>query len=119
MLKARIPHVAIIHNIPISYKHLLFSELVRIGLEFEVLFLASGSANRIEAPNLSSVPYRSRIGFQGDYEALPRWHTVRYVWRSLSEIQPTSVIVSGWCDLGAWTAKLWCIFHRRPIATKD
>jgi glycosyltransferase involved in cell wall biosynthesis len=106
--------VGIVHNIPISYKHLLFSELVRIGLEFEVLFLASGSADRIEGPDLSSAPYRSRIGFQGRYEVLPRWHTVGYVWRSLSEIRPGAVIISGWCDVGAWTAKLWCIFHRRP-----
>jgi glycosyltransferase involved in cell wall biosynthesis len=107
-------HVAIIHNIPVSYKHLLFSELVRIGLDFEVLFLASGSADRIEVPDLLSAPYRSRVGFQGGYEALPSWHTVSYVWRSLSEIQPSAVVISGWSDVGVWTAKLWCIFHRRP-----
>jgi glycosyltransferase involved in cell wall biosynthesis len=106
--------VAIIHNIPISYKHLLFSELARIGLDFEVLFLASGSADRIEVPDLARAPYRSRIGFQGGYEALPRWHTARYVWRSLSQIQPGAVIISGWSDVGAWTAKLWCTVHGRP-----
>jgi len=106
--------VAIIHNIPISYKHLLFSELVRAGLEFEVVFLASGSADRIEVPELAGAPYRSRTGFQGAYEALPRWNTVSYVWRSLSEIQPSVVIISGWSDVGAWTAKLWSVFHRRP-----
>ena len=105
--------VAIVHNIPISYKHLLFSELVRSGLEFEVVFLASGSADRIEVPDLRSAPYRSRTGFQGSYEAIPRWQTVSYVWHSLSEIQPRVVIISGWSDVGAWAAKLWCILHRR------
>src|ERR1035437_6608014 len=106
--------IAIVHNIPIHYNHLLFLELVREGLDFEVLFLASGSADRIEVPDAGSCPYRSRIGFQGNYEALPRWHTVSYVWRSLSEIRPGVVIISGWSDVGAWTAKLWCTFHRRP-----
>lgn len=106
--------IGIVHNIPIHYKHLLFSKLARIGLEFEVVFLASGSRDRIEVPDLVSAPYRSRVGFQGGYEALPRWRTVSYVWRSLSEIQPSAVIISGWCDFGAWTAKLWCSFHRRP-----
>ena len=107
-------YVAVIHNIPISYKHLLFSELVRIGLEFEVLFLASGSRDRIEVPDLRGAPYRFRIGFQGSYEALPRCRTVSYVWRSLTEIQPGAVVIGGWGDVGAWTARLWCALHRRP-----
>jgi glycosyltransferase involved in cell wall biosynthesis len=108
------PRVAIVHNIPISYKHLLFSALARKGLDFEVLFLASGSKDRIEVPDLLSSPYRFRTGFQGRYEALPRWHTASYVWRSLDEIRPGVVIISGWRDVGAWAAKFWCIFHRRP-----
>ena len=106
--------IAIIHNIPISYKHLLFSELARRGLEFEVVFLASGSSDRIEFPELATALYRSRIGHYGSYECLPPWHTVNYVWNSLGEIQPDAVIISGWSDVGAWTAKVWCIFHRRP-----
>jgi glycosyltransferase involved in cell wall biosynthesis len=106
--------VAIVHNIPISYKHLLFSELVRQGLDFEVLFLASGSVDRIEFPELSSAPYRSRVGFEGRYEDIPRWHSVKYVWRCLGEVKPKAVIISGWADAGAWAAKLWCLCHRRP-----
>jgi len=62
---------------------------------------------------LASAPYRSRIGFQGSYETLPRWQTVQYVWRSLSEIQPDVVIISGWCGFGEWAAKLWCNLHCR------
>lgn len=104
--------LAIIHNIPIHYKHLLFSELARRGLEFEVLFLASGSSNRIEVPDLSSAPYRSRVGFEGTYEASPGWRTASFVWRSLNQIRPRCVIISGWADAGAWTAKLWCFLHR-------
>jgi len=106
--------IAIIHNIPIHYKHLLFLELARKGLDFEVLFLASGSNGRFEVPDLSSAPYRSRIGFQGRYEELPKCRTLSYVWRSLSEIQPRAVIIGGWSDVGAWTATFWCIFHGRP-----
>ncbi len=106
--------VAIVHNIPISYKHLLFSELRRRNVDFEVLFLASGSADRIEVPDLATAEYRSRIGFHGRYEALPRWRTVRFVWRSLTEIRPSLVIISGWCDFGAWTSKIWSVLHGRP-----
>jgi len=108
------PRIAIIHNTPISYKHLLFSAMAERGLDFEVLFLASGSKDRIEIPDLLSSPYRSRTGFQGRYEGMPGWHTARYVWRSLSELQPGVTIISGWRDIGTWAAKLWCIFHRRP-----
>jgi len=107
-------NIAIIHNIPISYKHLLFSELARIGLDFEVLFIASDSAIRLEGPDLASAPYRSRIGFQGSAEAVPWWRAVRFVWCSLSEIQPNVVIISGWSGGGPWAARLWCIVNRRP-----
>jgi 1,2-diacylglycerol 3-alpha-glucosyltransferase len=105
--------VAIIHCIPIHYKHLLFSELVRQGLDFEVLFFASRSTDRIESPDLSTASYRSRVGFQGWYEALPKWRSAWYVWRSLNSIQPRTVIIPGWADIGAWTAKFWCALHRR------
>ena len=107
------PRIAIIHNHPISYKHLLFTAMAQRGLDFEVVFLASGSKDRIEMPDLPSAPYRSRAGFQGGYEAVPRWRSASYVWHSLSEIQPGATIIGGWRDVGAWTAKLWCIFHRR------
>ena len=107
------PRIAIIHNHPISYKHLLFTAMAQRGLDFEVVFLASGSKDRIEVPDLLSSPYRFRTGFQGGYEAMPRWRSASYVWRSLSEIQPGVTIIGGWRDIGAWTAKLWCIIHRR------
>ena len=51
------PTAVIVHNHPIHYKNLLFQELQRRGLSFEVLFVASGSVNRLEAPS-GGYPYR-------------------------------------------------------------
>ncbi|MDP2996236.1 MAG: glycosyltransferase family 4 protein [Bryobacterales bacterium] len=106
--------VVIIHNIPIHYKHLLFSALVHDGIDLDVLFLASGSKDRIEYPDLLNATYRFRIGFDGPFEAIPFWGSARYIWRSLSEFQPRAVIIGGWDHVGAWTAWLWCLLHRCP-----
>lgn len=108
-------NAAIIHNHPIHYRHLLFSELAHQGLEFEVLYTASRSACRIETPAIASGPYAARIGFEGDYECAPAAGTARFVWSSLVALAPRVVIVSGYCDVAAWTAWLWARLHRVPI----
>ena len=46
--------LAIVHNHPIHYKHLLFSELAAQGAHVDVLFAATSSAARI----CSSSPIR-------------------------------------------------------------
>ena len=105
---------AIIHNHPIHYEHLLFQELKRQGLRFEVLFTASRSSERIEPLSLHDDLYRFRVGFEGPYERHPRLRTWAFVWRSLKEIDPAVVIISGWYDMAAWAAWLWGALHRRP-----
>jgi hypothetical protein len=62
---------AIIHNHPIHYKHLLFSELAKNGLDFEVLFMAASSGQRIERPLPRNGEYRYRFGWDGPYEDAP------------------------------------------------
>jgi len=37
-----------------------------------------------------------------------------FVWSALSEIRPDIVVVSGWCDIAAWTAMTWRLVNRRP-----
>lgn len=113
MLMAAQRRVAIVHNHPIHYKHLLFTQLKRQGLSFEVLFTAASSSDRKETPPLDTQLYDFRIGFQGAYESSPRWGTARFVWRSLEDIQPALVIISGYYDVAAWTAWLWAALRRR------
>lgn len=105
------PTAAIIHNHPIHYKNLLFQELQRRGLSFEVLFVASSSVNRLEAPS-GGYPYR--WGYEGFYENAPALAVARFVWSALEEIDPQVVIISGYYDVAAWTAWVWAELHRRP-----
>jgi 1,2-diacylglycerol 3-alpha-glucosyltransferase len=105
--------VAIVHNHPIHYKHLLFTELKRQRLSFEVLFTAARSSDRMETPPLDPELYHARVGFPGPYERAPRWGTARFIWRSLEEIQPAVVIISGYYDAAAWTAWVWAALRRR------
>jgi glycosyltransferase involved in cell wall biosynthesis len=106
--------VAIIHNHPIHYKHLLFAELAKTGLDFDVLFTGACSRNRIETPLPKNGEYGYRIGWDGPYENAAAKHTARFVWRSLSELRPRVVIISGYYDVAAWTAWLWAQQRRTP-----
>ncbi len=98
---------AIIHNHPIHYKHLLFCELAKKGLDFEVLFTAASSSDRIETPLPERHQYFYSIGYSGPYEQAPKWNTARSVWRALNRIRPRVVIISGWYDVAGWTAWFW------------
>jgi len=102
---------AIIHNHPIHYKNLLFQALWRKGLRSEVLFTASGSVNRLDAP-AAGYPYR--WGYEGPYEKVPPLGAMRFVWSSLSALNPRVVIISGYYDAAAWSAWMWAEAHRRP-----
>jgi 1,2-diacylglycerol 3-alpha-glucosyltransferase len=102
---------AIVHNHPMHYANLLFRELRRTGLDFEVLFTASSSAGRLESPP-GGFPYR--YACDAAYEAAPPLSVMRSVWASLSELGPRAVIIGGYCDAAAWSAWAWAELHRRP-----
>src|SRR5580698_7663260 len=106
---------AIVHNIPIHYKHLLFEALKREGLDFDVLFIASGSTVRHEIIPLSQDIYRHRIGYEGPYEDAPGLHSARWTWASLREIRPTVIVVGSYNAPECWGAWLWAFVHRVPI----
>lgn len=103
---------AIVHNHPIHYKHLLFKALARTGLNFEVMFTAAFSGQRLEKPLPNEREYRFRVGYEGSYECVPAGTAARFVWRSLSQLSPAAVIISGYYDEAAWTAWTWCALHR-------
>jgi len=104
--------VAIIHNHPIHYQHLLFCELARRGLDFEVLFVAACSRARLEAPLPMNSEYRFSIGHPGSYEEAHRMKTALFIRKALQRIRPNVIIICGYSDFAAWTAWLWASLHR-------
>ena len=104
--------VAIVHNHPIHYQHLLFCELAKRGLDFEVLFVAAFSGNRMEAPFPKNSEYPFAVAHAGPYEKAPRIETACFIWRALNRIRPSVVIISGYSDAAAWTAWLWSSLYR-------
>jgi len=103
--------VAIIHNHPIHYQHLLFTELARRGMVFEVLFTAASSGARIGGLSETS-EYRHSIGHTGPYEGAPKIATAHFVWKALNRLRPEVVIISGYADIAAWTGWLWAEVNR-------
>jgi hypothetical protein len=91
--------VAIIHNHPAHYQHLLFCELAQKGLDFEVLFLAASSGARIQAPLPTDREYLYSIGHMGSYETAPRQKTSQFVRRSRIEwnVSLTTAICGARC----------------------
>jgi glycosyltransferase involved in cell wall biosynthesis len=105
------PAVAIVHNHPIHYQHLLFCALAARGMDFEVLFTARSGQARLEAPLPANAEYLYSIGHDGSYETAAATPTARFVWRSLDRIQPAVVILCGYADTAAWTGWLWAGMH--------
>jgi glycosyltransferase involved in cell wall biosynthesis len=105
--------VAIVHNHPIHYKHLLFQELTHSRLDFEVLFLASQSTVRHEVIPLSPELYKFKIGYQGSYESAPAHTRVRFIWNSLRKSKPNVVVISGYYAVECWIAWIWARLNRR------
>jgi len=106
--------LAIIHNHPIHYKHLLFQELKKCGLEFKVFFLGEASNIRHEKLALSEHLYSSEIGFDGPYESAPLHTRVAFTWSSLSNYRPHVVIIGGYHMAECWAAWTWTQLFRRP-----
>ena len=107
--------VTIIHNHPIHYKHLLFTELKRRGLDFDVMFLGGSSSIRRELVPLSEELYRSHVAWPGPYETAPAWHRAEFTWRKLRELRPNIVIISGYYAIECWVALLWAKLHAAPV----
>jgi glycosyltransferase involved in cell wall biosynthesis len=103
--------VAIVHNIPIHYKDLLFRNLVSHNLDFRVVFVASQSIHR---PPLDPQGYDFRFAHKGAYERCSSGGVGLAVWKELTFYQPNVVVISGWADSGAWSAWLWAELFGRP-----
>jgi len=107
--------VAVVHNIPIHYKHLLFQAMNKLGMNFDVLFMASGSSIRHEDIGLSQDLYRYRIGYDGPYESAPPVRKALWTWSALKEIRPRVILVSSYYATECWSAWLWAFLNRVPL----
>jgi 1,2-diacylglycerol 3-alpha-glucosyltransferase len=107
--------VAIVHNHPIHYKHLLFTELKKAGLDFDVLFQGGQSSIRHEQIALSDQLYRSHIAVPGPYEAAPLLTRAWFTWKKMIELRPDVSVISGYYAIECWMAWIWARLHRRPI----
>lgn len=108
---------AIVHNIPIHYKHLLFSALAERDIEFTVLFIASRASNAVGFDDMKSAAerYAYRVGFNGPYEKAPATTRAVFVWKNLDTVSPKAVIISGYYAIECWVALLWAKLHRAPV----
>lgn len=107
--------VTIVHNHPIHYKHLLFTELKKAGLDFDVLFQGGQSSIRHEHIELSDQLYRSHIAVPGPYEASPLLTRAWFTWKKMMELRPDVSVISGYYAVECWMAWIWARLHRRPI----
>jgi 1,2-diacylglycerol 3-alpha-glucosyltransferase len=107
--------VTIVHNHPIHYKHLLFTELKRAGLDFDVLLQAGQSSIRHERIELSDELYRSQVAYPGTYEAAPWLTRVWFTWSKMIELRPDVSVISGYYAIECWMAWIWAKLHGRPI----
>jgi 1,2-diacylglycerol 3-alpha-glucosyltransferase len=107
--------VTIVHNHPIHYKHLLFTELQKFGLDFDVIFQGGQSAIRHENIELSDRLYRSHIAYRGPYETAPFLTRAWFTWKKMAELRPDVSVISGYYAIECWVAWTWAKLHRRPI----
>jgi 1,2-diacylglycerol 3-alpha-glucosyltransferase len=107
--------VTIIHNHPIHYKHLLFTQLQKIGLDFDVIYQGGQSAIRHEKIELGDQLYRSHIAYPGPYETAPFLTRAWFTWKKMMDLRPDVSIISGYYAIECWIAWLWAKLYRRPI----
>jgi glycosyltransferase involved in cell wall biosynthesis len=109
--------VAIVHNIPIHYKHLLFSALAERGLDFTVLFMAARSKGAVAFDSRLAVGerYKYRLGFTGPYEKASATTRAAFVWKNLNSLSPALLIISGYYAIECWVALLWAKLHKAPV----
>ena len=107
--------VTIVHNHPIHYKHLLFTELRKVGLDFDVIFQGGQSAVRHENIELSEHLYRYHIAYRGPYETAPFLTRAWFTWKKMVELRPDVSVISGYYAIECWVAWTWAKLHGRPI----
>lgn len=105
--------IAVLHNHPIHYKHLLFREMKYAGLDLKVFFVASQSCLRHERIPLSDDLYSFEIGFDGPYESAKPLTRTSFAWNAIAKYKPDMLVISGFHVAESWAAWLWASLHGR------
>ena len=108
--------IAILHNHPIHYKHLLFTALVGLGAEVDVIFAARSSDMRTPAMQPVGKIYRSHFLSEGSIETLPHLSTAFRAVQVASQCRPDVVIISGYNYLATWSMLAWAKASGKPVA---
>jgi glycosyltransferase involved in cell wall biosynthesis len=107
--------VAIVHNHPIHYKHLLFQALRHQGLDLEVVFAARHSGVRHENLGLDQNLYKHRFAVDGRYETAHRGNLALGTWNAVGQVSPDVLIIGGYHAVECWAAWTWGLLNKRPI----
>ena len=107
--------VAILHNHPIHYKHLLFTALAELGAEIHVLFAARSSDARTAAMQPAGKTYRSHFLSEGSIESLPHLSSALRAVQVAAQIRPDVMIISGYNYLPTWSLLAWAKTSGKPV----
>ena len=106
--------IAVLHNHPIHYKHLLFTALASRGIEVDVIFAARSSNLRTASLQPAGDTYRSHFLSDGSFEALPQGRTALRAVLAFERLNPDIVIIGGYSYLPTWSVLAWANLRRKP-----
>jgi glycosyltransferase involved in cell wall biosynthesis len=107
--------VALLHNHPIHYMHLLFTAIANQGVSLDVIFAARSSNQRSPSMLLTGENYHSHFLSEGSFESLPQLSSALHALRTIKQCSPDVVIISGYFYLPTWSILAWAKLHRKPI----
>jgi glycosyltransferase involved in cell wall biosynthesis len=108
--------VAVLHNHPIHYKHLLFTALASLGVEVDVIFTARSSNLRTTSLQPAGEKYRSHFLSNGSFESLPQTATALRAVCVVEQCHPDVVIIGGYSYLATWSTLAWAKLRNKPVA---
>jgi glycosyltransferase involved in cell wall biosynthesis len=108
--------IAVLHNHPIHYKHLLFTALASLGAEVDVIFAARSTDLRSAWLQPTGENYQSHFLSDGSFESLPQIRTALRAVGMAKRCQPDVVIIGGYSYLAAWSILTWATVRHTPIA---
>jgi glycosyltransferase involved in cell wall biosynthesis len=107
--------VVIVHNHPVHYKDLLFTELKHRGLRFHVIFVGRNRGHALAPIKALSHDYEYSFSSMALFERRHVIPTVTGCLRVLNRIDPRIVIIGGYSYSAAWASWAWARLRRRPV----
>jgi len=107
--------VAVLHNHPIHYMHLLFTAIASLGVEVDVIFAARSSNLRTTGLQPEGMSYRSHFLFEGSFESLPQARSATQAARVFAQLNPDVVIICGYSYLPTWSVLAWAKISNKPV----